>query len=85
MPSSLWDSSNVRLTATPLDAYHLSQKANVHLAAVAGYIRHRNVASHNLSQFVGQAKMGPVLVFSKKGVRVSQSERRRREVKAERG
>ena len=38
MQSSLWDSTNVRLAATPLDAYHLSQKANVHLAAVAGHI-----------------------------------------------
>ena len=51
MQSSLWDSSNVRLPATPLDAYHLYQRAKVHLAAVAGYIRHRIVASHNLSQF----------------------------------
>ena len=75
----------MRLAATPLDAYNLYQSGKVHLAAVAGYMRHRIVASHNLSQFVGQAKMGPVLVFSKKGVRVSQSERRRREVKAERG
>ena len=48
----------MRLTATPLDAYHLYQSGKVHLAAVAGYMRHRIVASHNLSHFVGQAKNG---------------------------
>lgn len=57
IPSTLWDSSTARDTMNPLDAYHLSQKAGVHLAVVAGRIRFENNEYNKLSQFVGQGEV----------------------------
>ena len=57
IPHHLWDSNDARLTESPLDAYHLSQEAGVHLAVVAGRIRYENDEYHKLSQFVGRGEV----------------------------
>ena len=57
IPSDLWNSRDASYTTNPLDAYHLSQKAGVHLAIVAGRIRHENNEYNKLSQFVGQGEV----------------------------
>ena len=58
IPPELWESSSARVNPSPMAVYDLSQKAKVHMAVVAGRVRHERENYRLLSQFVGRGEVG---------------------------
>ena len=61
IPPELWESSAARADPTPMAVYELSQRAEVHMAVVAGRVRYENKNYRLLSQFVGRGEIGRLL------------------------
>ncbi len=60
IPPELWASSAANAAPTPMAVYELSQRAEVHMAVVAGRVRYANNNYRLLSQFVGRGAIGPL-------------------------
>ncbi len=60
IPPEVWESSPASERPTPMAVYELSQRAEVHMAVVAGRVRYEHRNYRLLSQFVGRGEVGPL-------------------------
>ena len=58
IPAALWESSAARVNAAPMAVYELSQRAEVHMAVVAGQVRFEHNNCRLFSQFVVRGRLG---------------------------
>ena len=58
IPPRVWKSSAAKANPTPMAVYELSQRAEVHMAVVAGRVRYVHNNYRLLSQFVGRGEIG---------------------------
>jgi len=61
IPRAIWETSAVRLHATPMAVINLASALQIHPAIVAGRIRHEQRNYRLLSQFVGTGEVRPRL------------------------
>jgi HTH-type transcriptional regulator/antitoxin HigA len=59
IPRGIWETSAVRLQATPMAVINLAKALQVHPAIVAGRVRHEQRNYRLLSQFVGTGEVRP--------------------------